>query len=114
MARSAVRRLADAAPAAEVAHEALELIERVGIGQHYKVAVAGDLEVRTDLLNCLAGQRLFDPARVAPARAAVGGVALAGVLVADVAFAWARDGARRTGGAARGGSGGRRAAHGPG
>jgi len=71
LARSAVRRLADAAPAAEVAHEALELIERVGIGPPYTVAVAGDLEVRTDLLNCLAGQRLFDPARVDPARVVV-------------------------------------------
>ncbi|HEY0985408.1 MAG TPA: hypothetical protein VGD80_00100, partial [Kofleriaceae bacterium] len=70
-ARSAVRRLADAAPAAEVAHEALELIERVGIGPPYTVAVAGDLEVRTELLNCLAGQRLFDPARVDPARVVV-------------------------------------------
>ena len=37
--------------------------ERVGIGAPYTVAIAGDAEARTALLNCLAGQPLFDPAR---------------------------------------------------
>jgi hypothetical protein len=68
MARSAVRRLADAALVADTAREALELIERVGIGPPYTVAIAGDPAARTELLNCLAGQRLFDPARHDPAR----------------------------------------------
>jgi hypothetical protein len=68
MARSAVRRLADAALVADTAREALELIERVGIGPPYTIAIAGDPAARTELLNCLAGQRLFDPVRHDPAR----------------------------------------------
>jgi hypothetical protein len=68
MARSAVRRLADAAPASEIARDALEVIERVGIGPPYTVAVAGDPVARTELLNQLAGEHLFDPARHDPAR----------------------------------------------
>src|SRR5437667_8710815 len=68
MARSAVRRLADAAPASAIARDALEVIERVGIGPPYTVAIAGDPAARSDLLNQLAGERLFDPARSDPPR----------------------------------------------
>jgi len=68
LARAAVRRLADAAPAARDAREALARIERVGLGPPYTVAIAGELAARTELLNWLAGERLFDPARRDPAR----------------------------------------------
>src|ERR1043165_6223178 len=68
MARSAVRRLADAAPASAIARDALEGIERVGIGPPYTVAVAGDPAARSELLNLLAGERLFDAARSDPPR----------------------------------------------
>lgn len=72
MARSAVRRLADAPPARAIARDALEMIERVGIGPPFTVAVAGDPVARSELLNCLAGclpgEQLFDPSRHDPAR----------------------------------------------
>lgn len=68
LARAAVRRLSEAAPAAEDALAALASIERVGGGPPYTVAVAGDLAARTALLNCLAGEPLFDPDRHDPAR----------------------------------------------
>jgi hypothetical protein len=68
MARSAVRRLADAAPASAIARDALEVIERVGIGPPYTIAVAGDPAARSELLNLLAGEQLFDPARSDPSR----------------------------------------------
>ncbi|HEY0482457.1 MAG TPA: hypothetical protein VGD37_33280 [Kofleriaceae bacterium] len=63
LARAAVRRLIDAAPAAAQAREALARIERVGLGPPYTVVVAGESAARTELLNWLAGERLFDPAR---------------------------------------------------
>lgn len=68
LARAAVRRLADAAPTADVALDALALIERVGLGPPYTVAIAGELSARSALLDCLAGQHLFDPARRDPDR----------------------------------------------
>jgi hypothetical protein len=68
LARAAVRRLADAGPTADDALAALEQIERVGVGPPYMVALAGDHAARTALLNCLAGEDLFDPARHDPAR----------------------------------------------
>ncbi|TMQ04096.1 MAG: hypothetical protein E6J91_44665 [Deltaproteobacteria bacterium] len=68
LARAAVRRLADAAPVADDARRALGQIERVGLGPPYTVAIAGDLAARTELLNWLAGERLFDPARADPDR----------------------------------------------
>lgn len=67
LARSAVRRLASAAPGDD-ARQALARIERVGMGPPYTVAIAGDLAARTELLNGLAGERLFDPARRDPGR----------------------------------------------
>jgi hypothetical protein len=63
LARAAVRRLTDAAPTAGEAREVLALIERVGSGPPYTVALAGDPGSRTALLNQLAGEYLFDPAR---------------------------------------------------
>jgi len=68
MARAAVRRIADAAPAAKDALAALDQIERAGVGPPYTVAIAGDHAARTALLNCLAGEHLFDPTRHDPAR----------------------------------------------
>src|SRR5207247_1738551 len=68
LARAALRRLADAAPAAGEAREALARIERVGLGPPYTSAVAGDAAARGELLDTLAGERLFDPARHEPDR----------------------------------------------
>lgn len=68
LARAAVRRLAEAAPAANTARAALEEIERIGLGPPYTIAVAGDLIARTELLNQLAGEPLFDAARRDPER----------------------------------------------
>jgi hypothetical protein len=68
LARTAVRRLAEAAPAADGARAALDRIERVGVGPPYTVALAGDHAARTALLDCLAGEHLFDPTRHDPAR----------------------------------------------
>lgn len=68
LARAAVRRLADAAPAAGEARQALERIERVGLGPPYTVVLAGDPAARTELLNALAGEPLFDPGRQDPDR----------------------------------------------
>lgn len=68
LARAAVRRLAEAAPAAEAARDALRQIERVGAGPPYTVALAGDHAGRTALLNCFAGEHLFDPTRHDPGR----------------------------------------------
>ena len=62
LARAAVRRLADAAPAARDARLALARIERVGLGPPYTVVIAGDPGARAELLNALAGERLFAPA----------------------------------------------------
>ena len=71
LARAAVRRLAEAQPTAEAAREALHRIERVGAGPPYTVAIAGDHAARTALLNCLAGEHLFDPTRHDPGRVLV-------------------------------------------
>jgi len=68
LARAAVRRLVDAAPDAADARDALARIERTGLGPPYTVVIAGDPVARTELLNALAGERLFDPARRDPAR----------------------------------------------
>ena len=68
LARAAVRRLANAAPAVDDALAALADLERVGLGPPYTVALAGDHAARTALLNCLAGEPLFDPTRHDPAR----------------------------------------------
>jgi hypothetical protein len=68
LARAAVRRLVDAAPDAADARDALARIERIGLGPPYTVVIAGDPAARTELLNALAGERLFDPARRDPAR----------------------------------------------
>jgi hypothetical protein len=68
LAQAAVRRLADAAPVAEGARAVLDQVERAGVGPPYTVALAGDHAARTALLNYLAGEPLFDPARHDPAR----------------------------------------------
>jgi hypothetical protein len=68
LARAAVRRLAEAAPAAGAAREVLHQLERVGAGPPYTVALAGDHAARTALLDHLAGEHLFDPARRDPER----------------------------------------------
>src|SRR5215468_6236923 len=68
LARAAVRRLIDAAPDAADARDALARIERIGLGPPYTVVIAGDPVERTRLLNALAGERLFDPARRDPGR----------------------------------------------
>jgi hypothetical protein len=68
LARAAVRRLADAAPGADEARAALARIERVGLGPPYTVAVAGDRAARGELLDWLAGERLFAPDRPEPDR----------------------------------------------
>jgi len=68
LARAAVRRLADAGPAADDALAALDLIDRAGVGPPYTVVLAGDHTARTALLDCLAGEHLFDPTRHDPAR----------------------------------------------
>jgi len=68
LARAAVRRLADAAPAADDARAALARIERVGLGPPYTIAVAGDPAARGELLDWLAGERLFAPDRPEPDR----------------------------------------------
>jgi hypothetical protein len=68
LARAAIRRLVDAAPDAADARAALARIERVGLGPPYTVVIAGDPAARSELLNALSGERLFDPARRDPAR----------------------------------------------
>lgn len=68
LARAAIRRLVDAAPDAADARAALARIERVGLGPPYTVVIAGDPVARSELLDALAGERLFDPARRDPAR----------------------------------------------
>jgi hypothetical protein len=68
LARAAVHRLADAAPAADSARVALDRIEQVAAGPPYTVVLAGDHAARTALLDYLAGEPLFDPARHDPAR----------------------------------------------
>jgi hypothetical protein len=68
LARAAVRRLADAAPALVDAREALARTERAGLGPPYTIAIAGDPAARAALLDRLAGERLFDPARHDPDR----------------------------------------------
>ena len=68
LARAAIRRLVDAAPDAADARAALARIEGIGLGPPYTVVIAGDPAARSELLNALAGERLFDPARRDPAR----------------------------------------------
>ncbi|HEX3757262.1 MAG TPA: hypothetical protein VHW23_01090 [Kofleriaceae bacterium] len=68
LARAAVRRLVDAAPGVGDARDALARIERIGLGPPYTVVVAGEPAARSELLDALAGERLFDPARHDPAR----------------------------------------------
>lgn len=68
LARAAIRRLVDAAPDAADARAALARIERVGLGPPYTVVIAGDPVARSELLNALAGERLFEPARHDPPR----------------------------------------------
>ncbi|HET7504860.1 MAG TPA: hypothetical protein VFK02_27745 [Kofleriaceae bacterium] len=68
LARAAVRRLAEASPTAGGARDALGPIERVSGGPPYTVAIAGDLAARTALLDCLAGEHLFDARRHDPGR----------------------------------------------
>jgi hypothetical protein len=68
LARAAVRRLVDAGPDAAGAREALARIERIGLGPPYTVVIAGDPVARSELLDALAGERLFDPERHDPAR----------------------------------------------
>lgn len=68
LSRAAVRRLVDAAPDAGDARDALARIERTGLGPPYTVVVAGEPAARSQLLDALAGEPLFDPARHDPAR----------------------------------------------
>ncbi len=68
LSRAAVRRLAEVAPTADDALEALGQIDGVGGGPPYTIAIAGDHAARTALLNELAGQPLFDSARHDPAQ----------------------------------------------
>jgi len=68
LARTAVRRLAAAEATANDALDALDRIERVGLGPPYTIALAGDPAARAALLDWLAGDKLFDPARREPDR----------------------------------------------
>ena len=63
LARGALRRLDEAAPAAEAARDAIHAIEVVNEGPPYTIAIGGELAPRTALLDYLAGERLFDPKR---------------------------------------------------